>query len=321
VSLDAVAYLAPRGLEGQLLAELSRVSAVHGRLVLAEGERQAAHWAQNVWLRPVRVPIESIGDAARKLRAIQRNWAAYSFRLHRRTKLIQEALPHVAAKPLEFPAKAPSAPLGSWTLLDESTVLASAECTSPFPNGEAAFVEHRVGPPTRAYLKLWEALTLLGARPREGERCLDAGASPGGWTWALARLGARVTAVDRAPLDPRVAAMDGVASVQASAFSFDPKRDGPFDWVFSDVVCYPDRLWKWVRRWLDAGTCRRFVCTLKFQGDSHYGAIRDFESVPGSRIVHLSSNKHELTWMLTASTSSPGRPEGSLSPAASPSAS
>ena len=40
------------------------------------------------------------------------------------------------------------------------------------------------------------------------------------------------------------------------------------------------------------------MCTLKFQGDSHYGAIRRFEAVPGSRLVHLYENKHELTWML-----------------------
>ena len=49
------------------------------------------------------------------------------------------------------------------TLLDANTLLAATRCTSAFPNGEVAFVEDSETPPNRAYLKLWEALTLLGA--------------------------------------------------------------------------------------------------------------------------------------------------------------
>jgi 23S rRNA (cytidine2498-2'-O)-methyltransferase len=304
--IDATGYLAAPGLEPQLLAELGEGVEVHDRLVIAPGPRRPAHWAQNVWLRPARIPIRSISDAASKLRSLGRNWAPFTFRDHRRAALIQEALPHVSAKPIAFPAPAPRSPLGSWTLLDRDTVLASAECTSPFPNGEARFVEFKEGPPTRAYLKIWEALTLLGRRPEPGDRCLDAGASPGGWTWALARLGARVLAVDRAPLDPAVAALPGVEAVAGSAFSLRPPRDGPFDWILSDVVCYPERLWEWVKLWLDSslqpsgGRAANFICTVKFQGSEHYGAIRDFASVPGSRLVHLWHNKHELTWMYPA---------------------
>jgi len=296
--LDATCYLAASGFEAQLLGELRGVSGVHERLAIGKGPRQTTHWAQNVWLRPLKLDVSSVKDAARQLRSIQRNWALYSFQLHRRASLIQGELPHVSAKPLEFPAPAPTAPLGSWTLLDARTILASAECTSPFPHGEARFQEFKVGPPTRAYLKLWEALTLLGMRPGPGDHCLDAGCCPGGWTWALARLGAHVTAIDRAPIDERVAKMPGVTYQKGSAFSLRPPRDGPFDWIFSDVVCYPERLWQWVTAWLESSDATNFVCTLKFQGASHYGAIRRFESVAGSRIVHLSHNKHELTWML-----------------------
>ena len=53
--------------------------------------------------------------------------------------------------------------------------------------------------------------------------------------WAIARLGAAVTAVDRAPLEPRVAAMPGVSFRQGSAFAVAPER---VDWVFSDVIAY-----------------------------------------------------------------------------------
>ena len=252
---EVTGYLAPRDYEEQLLGELRGVAAVHGRLVLAAGPPQPARWAQNVWLSPERIEVRSVSDGARRLRAIQRNWALYSFRLHRRARLIQDRLPWVSAKPLLFPETPPSSPLGSWTLLDERTILASARCSSPFPHGELSFVEFKEGegPPNRAYLKLWEALTVLGVHPRPGELCLDAGASPGGWSWALARLGARVLAVDRAPLHPSVASLPGVQCRLGSAFSVRPPGDGPFDWILSDVVCYPERLWTWVKAWLDSG--------------------------------------------------------------------
>jgi len=179
------------------------------------------------------------------LRAIQRNWAVYAPRLHRRAMLIQEQLPVVSAKPLVFGTPPPKAPLGSWTLLDANTVLAAPHCTSPFPNGEVHFVEDRTGPPSRAYLKLWEALTVIGERPGPGQVCLDLGSSPGGWSWALARLGARVISVDRAPLAPEVARLPGIEYIAESAFALDPSAIGPIDWLFSDVICYPARLLGW----------------------------------------------------------------------------
>lgn len=297
--LDATAYLAPDGFLPQLTAELTGVTAVHGRLVVARGAPQVAHWAQNIWLEPHIAAVKSIKDAARQLKAIQRNWWPYAFHLHRRTEHIQGELPHISAKPLPFPSAWPQAPLGSFMLVDEATMLCSARCSSPFPNGEPAFEEFKIGPPSRAYQKIFEALTVLGARPAPGERCVELGASPGGWTWVIARLGAQVTAYDRAPLDASVLAMPGVEGRVGDAFQAKPEAfpDG-IDWLFSDIICYPERLLKHVRLWLDSGKCRNFVCTLKFQGDEHYGVIKDFAAIPGSRVVHLAHNKHELTWML-----------------------
>ena len=206
----------------------------------------------------------------------------------------------MGAKPLVFPAAAPSAPLGSWLLLDAGTILAASDCSSPFPNGEARFVEDREGPPNRAYLKLWEALTLIGRLPGPGDLCLDLGASPGGWSWVLAKLGARVIAVDKAPLAPSVVAMPGVEVRQASAFSMEPATLGPVDWPFSDVICYPTRLLSLIERWLAAGLARNLVCTIKFQGATDHATARRFAVIPGSRLMHLHHNKHELTWIRLA---------------------
>jgi 23S rRNA (cytidine2498-2'-O)-methyltransferase len=262
------------------------------------GPARPAAWAQNIWYEPQRIEIASIGDGARKLRAIQRNWALYDFHLHRRAALIQQQLPKLSAKPLAFGEAPPTAPLGSWTLLDADTVLAAPRCSSPFPHGEVRFLEDRAGPPSRAYLKLWEAFTLLGRRPGAGEICLDLGASPGGWTWALQKLGAQVISVDKAPLDPAIAALPGVTHLIRSAFALDPAAIGPVDWLFSDVVCYPKRLFRLVRRWLEAGRARNYLCTIKFQGATDHQSAHAFAEVPGSRLLHLSANRHELTWAL-----------------------
>lgn len=289
------AYLAPPGLEDTLQQSLSGVSKRLGRLFLCEGPAQPCPWAQNIWYDVQQASVSSIASTARLLKSIQRNWWPYAHSLHRRSELIQSQLPYIAAKPLSFPAAAPTAPLGSWTLADETTLWYAAQCSSPFPNGEAAFVEDHINPPSRAYLKLYEALTVLGVRPQPGERCLELGASPGGWTWVLRGLGAEVTAVDRAELDPRLMSDPLVRFVKGDAFANIP---GQFDWLFSDVICYPNKLLQHVKACIASNKAHNFVCTLKFQGDAHYDAIAGFAAIPGSRIVHLWHNKHELTWML-----------------------
>jgi 23S rRNA (cytidine2498-2'-O)-methyltransferase len=291
-------YLAPQGFIADLQHELGdSVVGVYDHLVLAKNTSMTPVWVANTWLEPMIMPIESIGDAAKKLRAIQRNWALYPFSSHRRAALIHDKLPKVSAKPVVFGTESPAAPLGSWTLLDASTLLASPRCSSPFPNGELDFIENHCDAPSRAYLKLWDLFTLIKERPAAGEFCLDLGACPGGWTWVLQQIGARVLSVDKAPLDERVSSLPNVEFRSDSAFALDPLSVGPVDWLFSDVICYPKRLLTMINKWMKAGTVKHFVCTIKFQGPTDFEAIQEFASIPGSRILHLPHNKHELTWI------------------------
>src|SRR5262249_53062074 len=113
---------------------------------------------------------------------------------------------------------------------------------------------------------------------------------------ALAQLGARVVSVDKAPLAPEIALLSGIEHRQESAFALDPHAVGPVDWLFSDVVCYPARLLALVERWLAADACRRYVCTIKFQGETDHATARRFAAIPGSELCHLFHNRHELTW-------------------------
>lgn len=289
--------VAAEGFVEDLLEELGGSAVqVRGRLVLASGDIRQAAWAQNIWFAPRCIPVTSISDAARRLRAVQRNWHLHPCGHYRRAALIQEQLPPVSGHPLRFGDPLPTAPLGSWTLWEPNLLLASSHCSSPFADGVVRFYEDRQGPPSRAYLKLWELFTLLGKHPEPGEVCVDAGAAPGGWTWVLAQLGARVFSLDKAPLAPSVASLPNVESCLGSGFGLDPREIGPVDWLFSDMICYPDRLFEFVKRWKKTGLCKNFVCTLKCQGKTDHAAIRRFAEFENSVILHLSCNKHELTW-------------------------
>jgi 23S rRNA (cytidine2498-2'-O)-methyltransferase len=302
--LDTRLYEAIPGFEDHLCAELGVRQACWGAFYApAENHdsEQQIFWYQNAWLDPFRLEFGPISEAVSVLRGIQRNWAPSLFTQFRRGTLIQSELPFLSRKRRPFPWLLPDAAIGAWTLLDAHTMIASAHCSSPFPGGIIEFEEDKSGPPSRAYLKLWEALVRCREWPLAGERCLDAGASPGGWTWALSRLGVDLLAVDRAPLEKRILAMSGVRFLRHDAFTLKPEDLGPQDWIFCDVICYPRRLYEWIERWLASGLCKRFICTIKMQGaDPDFleqgEFIRRFAAIPGSTVVHLHHNKHELTW-------------------------
>lgn len=290
------AYLAPEGLEETVKTELQDITARHDRLFITKGKAQTSYFSQNIWLNPMIIPIESIADGARRLREMQRNWALYSFQLHRRAQLIQDKLPYISTKPIDFLQKVPDSNLGSWTLLDENTILASPHCTSPLPNGEWKFKEDHENPPSRAYLKLWEFFTRTQTFPKKGETCLDLGASPGGWTWVLRQLGAKVIAYDRAYLDLPLQEDPNVTFFEGDCFKVQPDTHPEVSWIFSDVIAYPGKVLPFVRDYVEACPEKNFVFTLKFQGVNHYQVIENFMAIPGSQIMHLSHNKHELTW-------------------------
>lgn len=287
--------LAPRDLESVLAGELgNRVLEQHGRLFSLKG-KSLPSFAQNVWLKPKTFKFKSISEAANHLREIQRNWWLHSIGNHRRAKLIQEKLPPLKQKRIDFLSKVPASPMGAWTLLDESTILFSAETSSPFPDGEIEFNENKSDPPSRAYLKLWEFFTLFNLKPMPNEKVIDLGSSPGGWTWVLDQLAEKVISVDKAALEPKLKLSERVEFRSESAFALKPEK---VDWLFSDVICYPERLLELVRNWEDSAA--NMVCTIKMQEPTNYEIIKEFLKINNSRVIHLYNNKHELTWFRLA---------------------
>ena len=267
------------------------------------------YFASTCMIEPFILRFESIGEAASALKEIQRNWAPYQYQLFRRASLIQEKLPYINLKTRKFPVNIPNSPMGLYTLLDDKTMLASALTNSPLPAGRIQFEEDHENPPSRAYLKIQESLSLFRAFfgvdfPKEGEKCFEAGACPGGWTWVLRQLGADVLAVDRAELPPSLMEDEHVHFMAHDAFTLKPEEVcsllecEKIDWLLSDVICYPARLLQWIKLWLDADRAKNIICTIKMQGAIDWPLIAEFAKIPSSRIVHLNYNKHELTILI-----------------------
>lgn len=264
--------------------------------------QELPYWARTTFLKPFILHFDSIGEAASALKEIQRNWAPYQYQNFRRAALIQDKLPYINLKVRKFPVEIPKSPIGVYTLIDDKTILASALTSSYIPAGRIEFVEDHENPPSRAYLKIQESLTMArllfdAELPGSESRCFEAGACPGGWTWVLVNLGSQVYAVDRAELAPSLMGNPLVTFQAHDAFTLKPEDIGKCDWVFSDVICYPERLLEWVKVWLDSGLTKNMICTIKMQGEIDYEVVKQFAAIPDSRVVHLNYNKHELTWI------------------------
>jgi 23S rRNA (cytidine2498-2'-O)-methyltransferase len=294
-------YLAPENFDADLKAELTllgiKILENHGRLFLCEGDAQDVVFAQDTWHEVERVEYSSINNAAELLRARAHRWSHFSINNHRRAELLCDKLPMAKIKKYNFLDAIPTSSIGVFSLLSEKEMLVSARTNCPLPLGEIHFNEDKFNPPSRAYLKLWELFTLYQIKPTPNQKVIDVGSCPGGWTWVLQTIGCNVISVDKAPLDPRIAALERVEFKQESAFGLRPQHVGELDWFFSDIICYPSKLYELVTRYRESGLVDNFACTIKFQAPTDFETMFKFKAIPGSKIIHLSCNKHEVTWV------------------------
>ncbi|MBI5496846.1 MAG: hypothetical protein HY904_17665 [Deltaproteobacteria bacterium] len=168
---------------------------------------------------------------------------------------------------------------------------------SRFPGGRVVIPEDK-RPPSRAHLKLREALRHMGTTFQKGETVVDLGASPGGWTWVAVEQGARVTAVDRSPLRADVMRHPAVKFVEGDAFSWEPKV--PVDWLVCDLIAFPERTVTLLRHWTRQKLCRKFCVTVKFRGDEDHGRLEDVKGILRAHAAEfvlrqLDNNKNEIT--------------------------
>lgn len=174
---------------------------------------------------------------------------------------------------------------------------------SPFPAGRALGESPRDAP-SSAHRKLDEALAWLGAHPGERDTVLDLGAAPGGWSFVALSHGAQVIAVDRAELDPQVAANPRLTHVRRDAFTYVPERTPT--WLLCDVIAEPERSFELARRALQGRQLRALVVTLKLKRPAKLDIVKAARALaqktPGfhGRCKNLVGNKLEVTLMMRA---------------------
>lgn len=148
--------------------------------------------------------------------------------------------------------------------------------TDVFPGGVVRMSDDPSAP-SRSAMKLEEVLVRLGEEPRKGQRAVDLGAAPGGWSWAFARRGCRVLAVDHGPLRLPAGhrAISLVRHIKENGITFEPPASWvPVDWWVSDMLVSPGVAFGLIRRWLGEGRARRFVCNIKIPQVHPWPAIR-----------------------------------------------
>lgn len=297
VNHAAAIYIAKPDYQQELAQELGQDCVQIEDLFFSPQRRLDVCFAQDIWLNPQFVEFQSISQAANRLKQAGQFWYLHPLTHIRRSRLIEAQLRKVPPLHRAFPLTTALPPVHVFSLLDQTTLVYSTERLKAWPDGQCLFIEDKINPPNRAYLKLWEALTLLNRYPKAGETALDLGASPGGWTYVMQSLGAEVTAVDKAPLAETIARLPRVHFRQQSAFALNPEQvETGYDWVLSDVACYPDRAYRLIRQWIDSGKATHLIFTIKLQGETDLAIIKALQAIPDSRLVHLFYNKHEATF-------------------------
>jgi len=81
-------------------------------------------------------------------------------------------------------------------------------------------------------------LDCLAVYPNEKSRCIDLGASPGGWSTVLLQYGCNVEAVDRSKLFDKIANHQKLSFIKGDAFQFHKQiSDNPrFNSILSVLI-------------------------------------------------------------------------------------
>lgn len=153
-------------------------------------------------------------------------------------------------------------------LLSGLFIVESADKSTFYVSREAFFCgQHRMkddeNAPSRSYLKIEEAFTILNRHPLQGEIVADLGAAPGGWTWAALKRGATVYAIDNGPLKKGPLNHPYVHHLCCDAFNWKPPK-APVDWLFCDMVEQPSVVINRIRTWFSEKWCRYAVVNFKY---------------------------------------------------------
>lgn len=191
-------------------------------------------------------------------------------------------------------------PDGLW---HSTAPMSSLSCRQP---GGAVRMKDDPQAPSRSYLKIEEAFFRMNEWPRPGQRVVDLGAAPGGWTLAFAKRGCHVIAVDNGPLK-LPAPGPGWGSVEhrtTDGVTFQwPAGERPVDWLVADMLVPPVQAAAMLGRWLKEPSMQRFVVNIKLPQGPPIAALRPLHQMVRQHpdfqvdLRHLYHDREEVTLM------------------------
>jgi hypothetical protein len=191
-------------------------------------------------------------------------------------------------------------PDGLW---HSTAPMSALSCRQP---GGAVRMKDDPQAPSRSYLKIEEAFFRMNEWPQTGQRVVDLGAAPGGWTLAFAKRGCHVIAVDNGPLKlpasgPGWGTVDH-RTTDGVTFPW-PAQQPPVDWLVADMLVPPVQAAAMLARWLKGPSMLRWVVNVKLPQGSPLAALRPMVHLVNQhtdfhmQIRHLYHDREEVTLM------------------------
>ncbi len=286
----------------ELVAELARLKIKilfqNEKIFLVEAVVIKPTWAQDWWPNSTRLLLEGKAQAVRFLKS-HANFGHYAPAEDSKIgKSLLKEIKNLEKKRIELNSLFKFSYF-SWTVIDDSLIF----CEKPysrFPSGWHEFNEDKTFPPNRAYLKLWELFTVHTLPLDKAASVIELGASPGGWTWVLSQRFKKVYSVDRADLDKKIQKISNIEHHIGDAFQVDCDQFKDCSWLFSDIICTPQKAYDLIEYWMKNSHVKNYVCTIKFKGDCDFEILEKFLKIENSAVLHLYQNKNEVTWMRLA---------------------
>lgn len=182
-----------------------------------------------------------------------------------------------------------------------------SDAHSPFPGGRVPLALP-VEAPSRAWLKLEEALAWSNLPLRPGQVAVEIGSAPGGASFALLQRRLKVVGVDPGKMAPQVLAASGFAHLQLSLGDLRREQLPPqVDWLLMDVNLAPQVALHGVRRIVSTlrPSLRGVIFTLKLNDWKLAAAVPELrDRVAGMglenvRATQLPANRREICVVAT----------------------
>lgn len=175
---------------------------------------------------------------------------------------LEDVLPRAAAEAYVEDAAEASHLAQVW-IVDPSAAIVGVtpvgHVLSIVPGGRL-HLERAEDAPSRAGLKLEEAIAWIGQGPGRGDLVVDLGAAPGAWTALAVSRGAKVIAVDPGKLKVALP-KDRAVYVDGNAFEYVPPET--VDWLLCDMAWRPLEVAKLIAKWGRRVWAQQLVANFK----------------------------------------------------------